>query len=105
MVFLTLPVLALLEKNIQDITIVGIYIDRARSARTDNRPDFQKMIKDSAKNTLNSMLKIVEGTTINIEVSPHCKIPFDTSKVTVIFSGAFSKMKAFVRKAVDCCIE
>ena len=34
------------EKN--DIQIVGTYIDRAFSARTDNRPDFQKMIKDSA---------------------------------------------------------
>lgn len=31
-----------------DIQIVGTYIDRAFSARTDNRPDFQKMIKDSA---------------------------------------------------------
>ena len=34
------------EKN--GIQIVGTYIDRAFSARTDNRPDFQKMIKDSA---------------------------------------------------------
>ena len=25
------------------------YIDRALSAKTDNRPDFQRMIKDSAK--------------------------------------------------------
>ena len=29
------------------INIVGTYIDRARSATTDNRPDFKKMIKDS----------------------------------------------------------
>ena len=35
------------EKN--GIDIVGTYIDRALSAKTDNRPDFQKMIKDSAK--------------------------------------------------------
>lgn len=35
------------EKN--DITILGTYIDRALSAKTDNRPEFQKMIKDSAK--------------------------------------------------------
>ncbi len=33
------------KKN--DIQIVGTYIDRAFSARTDNRPDFQKMVKDS----------------------------------------------------------
>lgn len=31
-----------------DIQIVGTYIDRAFSAITDNRPDFQKVIKDSA---------------------------------------------------------
>ena len=32
-----------------DIYIVDTYIDRALSAKTDNRPSFQKMIKDSAK--------------------------------------------------------
>ena len=32
-----------------DITVVGSYIDRALSAKTDNRPEFQKMIKDSVK--------------------------------------------------------
>ena len=35
------------ERN--GITILGTYIDRALSAKTDNRPEFQKMIKDSAK--------------------------------------------------------
>ena len=35
------------EKN--GITIFNSYIDRALSAKTDNRPQFQKMIKDSAK--------------------------------------------------------
>lgn len=35
------------ERN--DITILGNYIDRALSAKTDNRPEFQHMIKDSAK--------------------------------------------------------
>ncbi|MEE1314607.1 MAG: recombinase family protein [Faecalimonas sp.] len=34
--------------NKNDIQIVGTYIDRALSAKTDNRPDFQKMIKDSS---------------------------------------------------------
>lgn len=33
----------------QGITVVGNYIDRAMSAKTDDRPDFQRMIKDSAK--------------------------------------------------------
>ena len=31
------------------ITILNSYIDRALSAKTDNRPEFQRMIKDSAK--------------------------------------------------------
>jgi len=33
----------------QGITVVGNYIDRALSAKTDDRPDFQRMIKDSVK--------------------------------------------------------
>jgi DNA invertase Pin-like site-specific DNA recombinase len=32
-----------------NITIISTYIDRAFSAKTDNRPEFQKMIRDSAK--------------------------------------------------------
>ncbi|MBR5269301.1 MAG: recombinase family protein [Anaerotignum sp.] len=31
------------------ITVLGTYIDRAFSAKTDNRPEFQRMIKDSEK--------------------------------------------------------
>jgi len=31
------------------ITILNTYIDRALSAKTDNRPEFQRMIKDSAR--------------------------------------------------------
>ena len=38
---------AFAEKN--GITILCHYIDRAYSAKTDNRPDFQEMIKDSGK--------------------------------------------------------
>jgi len=41
------------ERN--DITVLSTYIDRALSAKTDNRPDFQRMIKDSA----NSLFDIV----------------------------------------------
>lgn len=33
----------------QGITVIGNYIDRAMSAKTDDRPDFQRMIKDSGK--------------------------------------------------------
>ena len=35
------------ERN--GITVVGSYIDRALSAKTADRPEFQRMIKDSAK--------------------------------------------------------
>ena len=32
-----------------EITIINTYIDRAMSARTDQRPSFLQMVKDSAK--------------------------------------------------------
>ena len=38
---------AFAEKN--DFTVLHHYIDRAVSAKTDNRPEFQNMIRDSAK--------------------------------------------------------
>ena len=38
---------AFAEKN--GMTVLRHYIDRAYSAKTDNRPDFQEMIKDSGK--------------------------------------------------------
>ena len=34
----------------KDIQIIGTYIDRAISRRTDNRADFQRMFKDAEKN-------------------------------------------------------
>ena len=42
------------EKN--DITILRTYIDRALSAKTDNRPDFQRMIRDSAKGLFDTIV-------------------------------------------------
>ena len=42
------------ERN--DIQIVGTYIDRAYSAKTDNRPEFQHMIKDSSKKLFDVVL-------------------------------------------------
>lgn len=38
------------------ITIIGTYIDRALSAKTDNRPEFQRMIRDSAKHIFNVVI-------------------------------------------------
>ena len=37
------------------LTIVGTYIDRAYSAKTDNRPEFRRMIKDSSKKLFEEM--------------------------------------------------
>ena len=42
------------EKN--DFTVVKHYIDRAISAKTDNRPQFQQMIKDSERGLFNTIL-------------------------------------------------
>lgn len=39
-----------------DIEIVGVYVDRALSAKTDNRPEFQKMIKNSYKSAFDVIL-------------------------------------------------
>ena len=39
-----------------DIQIVDTYIDRALSARTDNRPEFQRMIKDSASKSFETVI-------------------------------------------------
>lgn len=38
------------------ITVIGNYIDRALSAKTDNRPEFQKMIKDSYREVFDSVI-------------------------------------------------
>lgn len=42
------------ERN--NITIIGEYIDRAHSAKTDMRPQFQKMINDSSSGKFNSII-------------------------------------------------
>lgn len=42
------------EKN--GITLLTTYIDRALSAKTDNRPEFQRMIQDSAKGLFDMVL-------------------------------------------------
>ena len=42
------------ERN--GITVFGTYIDRALSAKTDNRPEFQRMIKDSYRNLFDTVL-------------------------------------------------
>ncbi|MGL5257013.1 MAG: recombinase family protein, partial [Proteocatella sp.] len=39
-----------------DLTIVNTYIDRALTGKTDKRPEFQKMIKDSAKHSFDFVI-------------------------------------------------
>ncbi len=39
-----------------NLCVIGEYIDRAYSAKTDNRPDFQKMIKDSIYKKFNAVI-------------------------------------------------
>lgn len=39
-----------------EIDVVGQYIDRALSAKTDNRPEFQRMIKDSYKHAFDCII-------------------------------------------------
>jgi DNA invertase Pin-like site-specific DNA recombinase len=40
----------------EGIVVVGEYVDRARSAKTDNRPEFQRMVTDSAKRLFDAIL-------------------------------------------------
>ena len=42
------------EQN--NYNVVGEYIDRALSAKTDDRPDFQRMILDSNKKLFNAII-------------------------------------------------
>ena len=44
------------ERN--DITVLCNYIDRAMSARTADRPEFQRMIRDSEKHLFDIVLVI-----------------------------------------------
>ena len=39
-----------------DITVIANYIDRALTAPSDNRPDFQRMIKDSYKHCFDMII-------------------------------------------------
>ena len=55
---------AFAEKN--GITILRHYIDRAYSAKTDNRPEFQQMIKDSGKYLFDMVL-----VSLLAKASPH----------------------------------
>ena len=40
----------------KDMTVIGTYIDRAMSAKTDNRPEFQRMITESSKGLFETVI-------------------------------------------------
>ncbi len=42
--------------NFNNIEVIGNYIDRAQSAKTDHRPEFQHMIKDSYKHAFDCII-------------------------------------------------
>ena len=54
------------EKN--GITVIKHYIDRAFSAKTDNRPEFQQMIKDSGKKLFDVVLVWIR-TSVSLPVA------------------------------------
>lgn len=49
------------------IVIVDTYIDRAMTGTNDNRPDFRRMIKDSAKKSWDFILVITFVISLSLE--------------------------------------
>ena len=69
----------------EGISIFDTYIDRALSAKTDNRPQFQKMIKDSAKQKFNVVIVWkLDRFARNRFDSAHYKSVLKKNKVKVI---------------------
>ena len=89
---------AFAEKN--DIQIVGTYIDRELSAKTDNRPDFQRMIKDSSGGKFDIVL--VWKTVLPVTVmTPHITNPFFVSIRMVSFFYTYSAIGYFLTISWD----
>ena len=66
------------------IDIVATYIDRAYSAKTDNRPEFQRMIKDSSGGKFDIVL--VWKTVLPVTVmTPHITNPFFVRTVQKLY--------------------
>jgi len=71
------------DKN--GITVVRIYIDRALSAKTDHRPEFQRMIKDSARGTFEAVVVWkLDRFSRNRYDSAHCKAALKKNSVRVV---------------------
>ena len=67
-----------------DIEVVGHYIDRAYSAKTDKRPDFQRMIKDSAKKNFQEGKRKLIDTFVN-------SIFLYDDRLKIVFNGGAKK--------------
>ena len=67
-----------------DILILNTYIDQAMSGTNDNRPDFQRMIKDSARKEWDYVLvyKLDRFSRNKFEVTIHKKTLRDNGKYT-----------------------
>ena len=65
--------------------LVGTYIDRAMSAKTDNRPEFQRMIKESANELFDVVIVWkLDRFARNRYDSAHCKATLRKNGVKVI---------------------
>ena len=69
-------------------TIVHEYIDRAQSGTTDNRPDFQQMIRDSAKKQFQTVIKGDKDTQAALIVEPGGKLIAEGTKdAPIVFTS------------------
>lgn len=57
------------QKN--NILILGTYIDRAMTGTNDNRPDFQRMIKDSNRREWNFVLVLIQAASLRSAGQAH----------------------------------
>ena len=71
--------------NYNEITVVDTYIDRALSAKTDNRPEFQRMIKDSSRGAFDLVIVWkLDRFARNRYDSAHYKATLKKNRVKVI---------------------
>ena len=77
------------------IDIVGEYIDRAFSAKTDDRPDFQRMVSDSSLIALKSCLTLsLSGSWTGLPVTVMI-LPFIDTLFARMVSSSFPSRKTF----------
>ena len=71
-----------------DISVIDTYIDRALTAKTDNRPNFQKRIKDSYKGAFDMILVWkLDRFSRNRYDSAHYKHPQEKRRACCICNG------------------